>query len=108
MVNMRFDYPDKTRDDFLSEVVSLLKDKRLELGISQQELNARLGMADFLLTKWENGIRTPLSYHLYCWADALDCKLTIVDKTTPEHFFEVKKVINDNLLSIDRNTKYSK
>ncbi|GAA3643720.1 hypothetical protein GCM10022397_30790 [Flavivirga jejuensis] len=82
MVNMRFDYPSKTRDDFLKEVVSQLRNKRIELGISQQDLNHKLGMADFLVTKWENGIRTPLAYHLYCWADALGCKLTTLDKTT--------------------------
>ncbi len=81
---MRFDYPSKTRDDFLKEVVSLLRNKRIEMKISQQELNHRLGMADFLVTKWENGIRTPLAYHLYCWADALDSKLTIVDNTSSE------------------------
>lgn len=90
---MRFDYPDKTRDDFLKEVVVLLRKKRIEMGTSQQDLNHKLGMADFLVTKWENGIRTPLSYHLYCWADALGCKLTVIDNSPLNSTQEMKKVI---------------
>lgn len=101
MTNMHFNYPSKTRTDFLQEVVSQLKSKRLKQQITQQELNHKLGMADFLVTKWENGIRTPLAYHLYCWADALDSQIIVLDKKVNlEHLLklseEMSEVANDN------------
>ncbi len=78
MVNMKFYYPNKTRDDFLKDVVIQLIFRRLELGISQEELNYKLGIADRLVNKWECGTRTPIAFHLYCWADALDGKIVFV------------------------------
>lgn len=76
-MNMNFNYPNKTRDDFLKDVVKQLIKRRKELGVTQEELNYKLGVADRLISKWECGTRTPTSFHLYCWADALDSKLTI-------------------------------
>ena len=54
----------KTRDDFLKDVVKQLVKRRKELGITQEELNYKLGVADRLVSKWESGTRTPTSFQL--------------------------------------------
>ena len=77
-------YYGKLRNDFLRGVVKQLRNRRIELRFTQEELNYRLGIADHLISKWENGIRSPTGFHLHCWADALGCELTI------------KVVANDN------------
>ena len=99
-MNMNFDYPFKTREDFLKEVVKLLVQRRLQLGITQDELNHMLGVADRLVSKWECGIRTPSSFHLYCWADALESKMTVIanDNNLPTPEGTITKATNDNLL----------
>lgn len=97
---MNFNYPPKTRADFLKEVVELLVQRRLQLGITQDELNHMLGVADRLVSKWECGVRTPSSFHLYCWADALESQMTIVanDNNPPTPEGTIEKAINDNTL----------
>lgn len=77
-MNMKFNYPYKTRNDFLKDVVTQLIKRRKELGITQEHLNYKLGVADRLISKWECGVRTPTSFHLYCWADALHSRLMII------------------------------
>jgi transcriptional regulator with XRE-family HTH domain len=71
-------YPFKTRNDFLKDVVEELVRLRKQRKYTQEELNYRLGVADRLISKWECGLRTPTSFNLYCWADALDARLKIV------------------------------
>lgn len=97
---MKFNYPNKTRTDFLKDVVLLLIARRLELGITQDELNHMLGVADRLVSKWECGVRTPTSFHLYCWADALESMITITanDNSPPSISDEIEKAVNDNIL----------
>lgn len=98
-MTIKFNYPHKTRTDFLKEVVLLLIARRLELGITQDELNHKLGVADRLVSKWECGIRTPTSFHLYCWADALESMVTITaNDNSPSVSDEMEKAVNDNIL----------
>jgi transcriptional regulator with XRE-family HTH domain len=70
-------YKRKSRQDFLKDVVGDLVDLRHKRGMTQEEVNHKIGVADRLVSKWECGIRTPTSFNLYCWADALDGKLTV-------------------------------
>jgi len=99
-MNIKFDYPFKARSDFLEDVVKLLIRRRLQLRITQDELNHKLGVADRLVSKWECGMRTPTSFHLYCWADALKSIVTITanDNSPPTVESEIGKAVNDNLL----------
>ena len=71
-------YKTKSRQDFLKDVVGDLVRLRHLRGMTQEDLNHKIGVADRLVSKWECGIRTPTSFNLYCWADALDGKLKIV------------------------------
>lgn len=66
------------RVDYLKDVVKELVKQRKNLNLTQEELNARLGIADRLLSKWECGLRTPTSFNLYCWALSLGLKLTVI------------------------------
>ncbi len=74
----RYNYPHKVRRDFLHDVVKELVRQRHQLGITQDELNNMLGVADRLVSHWECGVRTPTGFHLYCWADALKTRLAII------------------------------
>ncbi|MEQ8524715.1 helix-turn-helix transcriptional regulator [Gracilimonas sp.] len=78
MKNPEVVYKTKTRDDFLMDVVGDLIKLRHRKGMTQEELNHRIGVADRLVSKWECGMRTPTSFNLYCWADALDGKLIVI------------------------------
>jgi len=71
-------YKAKSRQDFLKDVVGDLIHLRRMRGLTQEEVNHKIGVADRLVSKWECGIRTPTSFNLYCWADALNGKLTVV------------------------------
>ncbi len=99
-MNIKFDYPFKARSDFLEDIVKLLIKRRLQLRMTQDELNHKLGVADRLVSKWKCGMRTPTSFHLYCWADALKSMMTIVanDNSPPKITGEMEKAVNDNVL----------
>lgn len=79
-MHIKFNYPNKVRSDFLHEVVKQLVKQRHSLGITQDDLNHTLGVADRLVSHWECGVRSPTAFHLYCWADALQSKLMIIPK----------------------------
>ena len=61
----------KCRQDFLYDIVSQFISRRNDLGVSQDEVDERMGNCDRLVSKWECGQRTPTSFNLYCWAIAL-------------------------------------
>ncbi len=73
------DYKLKTRDDFLKGPVAQLVHLRHKRNLTQEELNYRLGVADRLVSKWECGTRTPNTFNLHCWVDALDGKLIVIE-----------------------------
>lgn len=91
-------YSRKLRNDFLTPVVNKLIDIRLEQRVSQEELNYRLGIADNLVAKWESGHRTPSTFNLHCWANALDAKLMVAsnDNQPPSDPQPPLFVANDN------------
>ena len=81
------------RNDSLKALIDLLIETRKSKNLTQDDINDLIGVADRLVSKWECGMRTPRVFHLYCWAEALGCKLTIVDKDDNSI---VKKAANDN------------
>lgn len=91
-------YSQRRRTDFLAPVVNRLIDLRIEKNLSQEELNYRIGIADYQLAKWESGHRTPSVFSLHCWADALNARLDIVanDNTPPTKPNEGALAVNDN------------
>ena len=99
-MHIKFNYPHKIRTDFLHEVVKQLVKQRHRLGITQDELNHTLGVADRLVSHWECGVRTPTGFHLYCWADALESELFIIPKKELPPLIDSLKqnTANDNSL----------
>ena len=57
-----------------------LRQRRLDRGQSQSDLDHELGVATGLIAKWEGGFRSPTGYNLYCWAKALGCDLVLVPR----------------------------
>lgn len=104
-MHMKFDYPQKTRTDFLQDVVKQLVKQRHKLGITQDDLNHTLGVADRLVSHWECGVRSPTAFHLYCWTDALQGQMVFLpnkNKPLPCVDEMVSNVSNDNL-SLNNN-----
>ncbi len=50
------------------------------MGLTQIEVNERIGVADKLVSKWECSMRRPNVYNLYNWAEVLKCKIKLVKK----------------------------
>ena len=73
---------DEHRD--LSEflIITQLKHRREEMGLSQQDVDDILDMASGLVGKWECGDRVPHAASISRWADALKCKIIVVPNDT--------------------------
>ena len=90
------------RKDFLTPIVNQLIAMRIQQCYSQEELNFVIGMGDGQIARYETGSRTPSLFTLYCWADALDARLTLVanDNMPPTIPSETAKAVNNNKLQI--------
>lgn len=84
------------RTDFLSDLVRELINRRIQFAMTQEELNDHLGLSEGHLAKWETGRRTPTTFNLHCWADALGCRLTIAPLGMPSHSTGIPIAANDN------------
>ncbi len=77
-LNLLIDSPlFKTRDDFLKSLVSQFVKRRHQLKMTQEDIDSKMGNADRLCSKWECGLRTPTSFNLFCWAETLECHLSL-------------------------------
>jgi transcriptional regulator with XRE-family HTH domain len=65
-----------------STLIAALRARRQALGLSQTELEERLGLTRGHLGKYENGIRRPTGWNLSNWALALGCHLTLDEEAT--------------------------
>ena len=74
------DQPQITRGDFLSDIVQQFITRRKELGLTQDDIDIKMGNADRTCSKWECGDRMPNSFNLFCWAEALEAEIKIVPK----------------------------
>ena len=66
-----------TEKRYADDLVTQLKKRRYQLGLPQAALDDRIGCATGLVAKWETGNRKPTAFNLYCWAEALGCKLKL-------------------------------
>jgi len=66
------------RDDFFDLIIKQFIRRRKQLGLSQAEVDYRMGTADRLCSKWECGVRTPTSFNFFCWAQALEANLILI------------------------------
>ena len=65
---------------FHQQVIPQFVKQRHKLGISQMDLDEKIGVARGLVSKWEVGIRKPSGYLFCAWAEALGCELWLKEK----------------------------
>jgi ribosome-binding protein aMBF1 (putative translation factor) len=66
-----------SNEKFHLELIFQLVRRRKRMKISQKELGEKIGIADYLLAKWEGGHRRPSGFLLWCWAESLGVKLVL-------------------------------
>ncbi|OEK03271.1 hypothetical protein BFP97_17835 [Roseivirga sp. 4D4] len=95
-------YSRRLRTDYLAKVVNQLIDLRIIKGLTLEDLNHKIGVSDYLVHKWETGHKTPSTFNLCCWANALEAELIIVanDNRPTKPPSETVKAVNDNKLQI--------
>jgi ribosome-binding protein aMBF1 (putative translation factor) len=70
-------HPTKMEVNFYKEMIGQLIQARKNKSISQESLNAMLGVTDGQINKWECGARLPSSFNLMCWCNALGLKINL-------------------------------
>lgn len=99
----------RTRHDFLNKVVEPMIKERNKLGMTQEELDFKLGVADRLVSHWECGRRTPTAFNLFCWAEALYGEIIFRSSRnleTPKDIIAIS--CNDNCIEADGKRKKTK
>ena len=66
------------KHDLYAELIDQLIVRRKVMGLSQHELDGRIGCADGLVGKWECGIRTPKPRSFAEWSRALDGQIIFI------------------------------
>jgi len=57
--------------------VSILRDKRTDMGLSQEQLAKQLGLQSHVIPEWESGKRYPRLATALKWAHALGVKIEL-------------------------------
>lgn len=65
---------------FHNQLITQFVAKRHKLGMSQMDLDEKIGVARGLVSKWEVGIRKPSGYLFCVWAEALGCEMWLKEK----------------------------
>lgn len=60
-------------------LIALLRLRREQQGISQEDLEERIGVTRGLVQKWETATRMPSAYLLLCWAEALGLHIELAE-----------------------------
>lgn len=68
---------------FYRTLIGQLVERRRKMGMSQSELNDRLGMSEAMVAKWESMARFPGAFFLMCWAKALGVKFIVEEEDQP-------------------------
>lgn len=76
------------RNWFAATIIAQLRQRRLDLALTADQVNERCGFADAQIHKYESGQRSPSGFHLSVWTEAVGCTLTI---TPHEH---VRRMVN--------------
>ena len=71
---------------FHDQLITQFVSKRHELGLSQMDLDEKIGVARGLVSKWEVGIRKPSGFLFCIWAESLDCNLILQNRGKNEGY----------------------
>lgn len=69
--------PTEAEREFYRDLIEQLSARRRALGITQQDLDRRLGVADHQVAKWESFHRLPGAFMFMCWAHSLGVRLVV-------------------------------
>ena len=73
---------------FHDKLITQFVSKRHELGLSQMDLDEKIGVARGLVSKWEVGIRKPSGFLFCIWAESLECELILQKKEKNASYFK--------------------
>ena len=95
--------------EYLPFIRKILTAKRHSIGLTQDDLNERLGYADRLVSKWECGDRNPSTFAFECWTNTLEMdvnELLQESKEQYEHHYGHRSRLN-RCNNDDRNGEHS-
>jgi transcriptional regulator with XRE-family HTH domain len=72
--------PSDIERDFYATLIAGLVARRIELGLTQEQLDHKLGLADGQTAKWEAFQRVPGAFMLMCWSQRLGLSLTAISE----------------------------
>jgi DNA-binding transcriptional regulator YiaG len=66
-----------TESQFYASLVRQLRTRRETLGYTQLDLALKIGVSDYMVSKWECLLKMPTSFGLMCWCHALEVDLVV-------------------------------
>ena len=69
-----------SESEFTSDLIKQFQLRRYQLGLTQPDVDQKIGVATGLCAKWEMGNRKPTLFNAYCWAVALGCEIKLEAK----------------------------
>ena len=72
---------DLTEETLYRGLIGELADRRIQQGLSQNELDERLGLTRGHIGKWETGRRRPTAWNLSNWAYVLGLRLVTAPRS---------------------------
>ena len=91
--------------EYLPFIRKILTAKRHSIGLTQDDLNERLGYADRLVSKWECGDRNPSTFAFECWTKTLNIDVNELLRESKEqyenhygHRPRINRCANDNTM----------
>ena len=69
-----------SESEFTSDLIKQFQLRRYQLGLTQPDVDQKIGVATGLCAKWEMGNRKPTLFNAYCWAKALGCEIKLEAK----------------------------
>lgn len=70
---------DQMKRTYLKSLIRPLATHRSQIGLTQDDANEKIGIADRLINKWEVGMKLPSMFSLYCWCEALGMELKLLN-----------------------------
>ena len=69
-----------SESEFTSDLIKQFQLRRYQLGLTQPDVDQKIGVATGPCAKWEMGNRKPTLFNAYCWAEALGCEIKLEAK----------------------------
>ena len=74
--------PTELERNYYRALINTLIARRMALGITQEQLDHRLGVSQGQIAKWECFLRLPGAFMMTCWTTALELELVAIPKSS--------------------------